>query len=169
MRVFDETKTNELADYDLEKGYLKADTLTTPIPEVAAVTVEQKAKMLTEQGKEVVEINGNMYEVFSKNEFGQTVSPIVETPAVPAHDEVEEIGVYIPYTEEELKKNAEAKYKQAVEMFIREKYSLNDELAILRQRDSKPEEFAEYNTYAEDCKARAKAELSNEFETIITR
>ena len=157
MRVFDETKTNELTDIDLEKGYLNADTLTTTIPEVEAVTVEHKAKELTAQGKEVVEINGKMYEVTSKNEIGQTVSRIIETPAIPAHDEVEEIRIYIPYTEEELKKNAEAKYKQTVEMLIREKYSLNDELAILRQRDSKPEEFAEYNAYVEDCKARAKA------------
>lgn len=42
---------------------------------------------------------------------------------------------------------------------IRERYSLNQELAILRQRDSKPEEFAEYNTYVEQCKAEVKAEL----------
>lgn len=157
MRVFDETKTNELTDYDLEKGYLKADTLTTSVPKVAAVTVKQKVKKLTSQGKEVVEINGKMYVVTSKNEIGQTVSRIVETPAIPAHDEVEEIGIYIPYTEEELKKNAEAKYKQTVEMLIREKYSLNDELAVLRQRDTKPEEFEEYNAYVEECKARAKS------------
>ena len=156
MRVFDETKTNELTDYDLEKGYLKADTLTTSIPKVAAVTVKQKAKKLTAQGKEVIEINGNMYEVTSKNEIGQTVSRIVETPAIPAHDEIEEIGVYIPYTEEELKKNAEAKYKQTVVMLIREKYSLDDELSTHRKRESEPEEFAEYNAYVEDCKARAK-------------
>lgn len=102
MRIFDETKTNELVDIDLEKGYLKADTLTTSVPEIAAITVEQKIKMLTEQGKDVVEINGNMYKVVSKNEFGQTVSPIVETPAVPAHDEIEEIRVYIPFTEDDL-------------------------------------------------------------------
>lgn len=162
MRVFDETKTNELIDYDLEKGYLKADTLTKQIPKVAAITVEQKIKMLTAEGKEVVEINGNMYEVTSKNENGQTVSRIVETPAIPAQEEVEEIGVYIPYTEEELKKNAEAKYKHNVEMFIREKYSLSDEIAILRQRDSKPEEFEEYNNYAESCKLRAKEEMEEE-------
>ena len=157
MRIFDITKTNELTDIDLEKGYLKADTLTTTIPEVEAVTVEQKAKELSAQGKEVAEINGKMYEVTSKNEIGQTVSRIVETPAIPAHDEVEEIGIYIPYTEEELKKNAEAKYKQTVEMLIRERYSLSDEFAILRQRDDKPEEFAEYYAYVEECKARAKS------------
>ena len=162
MRVFDETKTNELTDYDLEKGYLKADTLTTPIPEVAAITVEQKAKELTAKGKEVIEINGKMYEVTSKNENGQTVSRIVETPAIPAREEVEEIGVYILYTEEELKKNAEAKYKQMVSMLIREKYSIDDELSIQRQRDSNPEEFEEYYNYAESCKLRAKEEMEEE-------
>lgn len=162
MRVFDETKTNELADYNLEKGYLKADTLTMQVPEVEAVTVEQKVKDLITEGKEIVEINGNVYEVVSKNEFGKTVSRIVETPAIPAHEEAEEIAVYILYTDEELKKNAEAKYKQMVEMLIREKYSLNDELAVLRQRDTKPEEFEEYNNYAESCKLRAKEEMEEE-------
>jgi hypothetical protein len=39
---------------------------------------------------------------------------------------------------------------------IRKKYSLDRELSILRQRDSKPEEFAEYNSYAEECKAQIK-------------
>ncbi len=47
-------------------------------------------------------------------------------------------------------------YEELVERFIREKYSLSAELALLRQRDSKPEEFAEYNAYAEQCKAKAK-------------
>lgn len=47
-------------------------------------------------------------------------------------------------------------YGELVESLIRRKYSLSAELAILRQRDSKPEEFAEYNAYAEQCKAEAK-------------
>ena len=40
-------------------------------------------------------------------------------------------------------------YEQRVVSRIRERYSVDDELAILRQRDSKPEEFAEYNTFVE--------------------
>lgn len=48
------------------------------------------------------------------------------------------------------------KYEDCVETLIREKYSINQELATLRQRDTKPEEFAEYNRYAEYCKALAK-------------
>lgn len=43
-----------------------------------------------------------------------------------------------------------------VDDMIRCKYSISDELAILRQSDSKPEEFAEYNTFAEECKREAR-------------
>ena len=50
-------------------------------------------------------------------------------------------------------------YPQLVENKIRTKYSVSAELAILRQRDTKPEEFAEYNAYCEQCKAQAKTEL----------
>jgi hypothetical protein len=50
-------------------------------------------------------------------------------------------------------------YGDAVERLIRRKYSVSAELAILRQRDDKPEEFAVYNAYAEECKAEAKAIL----------
>lgn len=43
------------------------------------------------------------------------------------------------------------------------KIHYNDtELAILRQRDTKPGEFAAYNAYVEDCKARVKAEMEAE-------
>ena len=41
---------------------------------------------------------------------------------------------------------------------IRERYSLSGELAILRQRDTKPEEFAAYNEFVEQVKAEVKAE-----------
>lgn len=50
-------------------------------------------------------------------------------------------------------------YNRLVSDKIRAKYSLDAELAILRQRDEKPEEFTEYYAYAEQCKAEAKSEL----------
>ena len=50
-------------------------------------------------------------------------------------------------------------YKARVEELIAERYSLRDELAIHRQRDTKPQEFAAYNAFAESCKARARMEL----------
>lgn len=48
-------------------------------------------------------------------------------------------------------------YSATVSSLIRKRYSVNDELAILRQRDSKPDVFAEYNTYCEQCKTKAKS------------
>ena len=43
---------------------------------------------------------------------------------------------------------------------IRLRYSINDELAILRQATTKPEEFAEYNAYVEQCKAEVKNNIN---------
>lgn len=51
-------------------------------------------------------------------------------------------------------------YGEFVECLIRKKYSLSEELAILRQRDTKPEEYTAYNDYAEQCKAEAKTLLN---------
>lgn len=53
-------------------------------------------------------------------------------------------------------------YSRLVSEKIRAKYPLDAELAILRQRDEKPEEFTEYNAFAEQCKAEAKTELGIE-------
>ena len=55
----------------------------------------------------------------------------------------------------------EAIYKQLVNWRIRERYSIDDELAILRQRDEKPEEFAEYYDFVESVKAEVKALIEN--------
>ena len=50
----------------------------------------------------------------------------------------------------------EIPYEEKVVSLIREKYSLDEELAIQRQRDAKPEEFQEYFAYCELCKKQAK-------------
>lgn len=50
-------------------------------------------------------------------------------------------------------------YETEIIRKVRERYSLNQELAILRQRDTKPAEFAKYNDYVEQCKTEVKAEL----------
>lgn len=42
--------------------------------------------------------------------------------------------------------------RSIVSSLMKLKYSIDDELAIQRQRDSKPEEFDDYNAYAEECK-----------------
>ncbi len=50
-------------------------------------------------------------------------------------------------------------YEERVQALIWERYSIADELAILRQRDTKPEEFAAYFEYAEQCKLQAKTQI----------
>ena len=50
-------------------------------------------------------------------------------------------------------------YENEIIRKIRKRYNLNQELSILRQRDTKPAEFAEYNTFVEQCKAEVKKEL----------
>lgn len=51
----------------------------------------------------------------------------------------------------------QAAYENYVNTLIREKYTLSQELSILRQRDTKPEEYNAYNAYCEMCKIEAKA------------
>lgn len=53
-------------------------------------------------------------------------------------------------------------YPQLVQELINEKYSIFDEIALLRQRSTKKAEFNEYNAYCEDCKVRAKQMLELE-------
>ena len=62
---------------------------------------------------------------------------------------------------ERLKRNGLLKeaYAALVSKKIKRRFSLSDELALLRQREEKPEEFSAYNAYAEACKAEAKEEL----------
>ena len=47
-------------------------------------------------------------------------------------------------------------YGEAVDAQIRKRYSVSQEFAILRQKDEKPEEYAEYFAYCEECKAYVK-------------
>ena len=148
MRVFDENKTNEITEYSLDKGYLKPDKLLIAHHE-AVEAVEGKfhyetVKEYPNGGKDV-----------------KKVWDIEPVKAKEAYDEYEDIYVYIPYTEAELEKLKNEKYENLVSEYIREKYSVSAELAILRQRDSKPAEFAEYFDYAEQCKAKAKQNLMN--------
>ena len=71
-------------------------------------------------------------------------------------------GIYRDMTEEEINALSNINlyegysYEELVAEFIRERYSNNDELAILRQRDTKPEEYKQYFDYCEECKAKAK-------------
>lgn len=47
-------------------------------------------------------------------------------------------------------------YPLKVEQYIREKYSISDELAIQRKREENKLDFQEYYSFCEDCKKRAR-------------
>ena len=53
-------------------------------------------------------------------------------------------------------------YADETNRLVRARYTLSQEFAILRQRDTKPEEFAAYNTFVEECKIAAKKEIYGE-------
>lgn len=83
---------------------------------------------------------------------GVTYVPPTDEQLIRAGYEIKDIEIPepIPYV---------PTYEERVVQLIRERYDLDAELAILRQRDSKPEEFAEYNSYCEECKVQAKDTL----------
>lgn len=146
MRIFNQDKTQEIANPDLTLGYLANDRLF-----IAHHEATPEIKM---QGH---------VEPFT-NEFGlpdeNFVIDVEYSPARDAWDEYENIQVYIPYTEEELNAKRIKDYEKFVEDLIRVKYSVSNELAILRQKETKPDEFKEYYEYAEQCKAAAKIALN---------
>lgn len=143
-RVFNQDKTQELQSYDEELGRVEPDKLFVAHHE-ATVEVQEVShmKVLREYpngGKDV-----------------EKVIDVPYSPAMDAWDEYEDIYVFVPYTAEELALIREKKYKAAIVTKIRERYTLDDELALARQRDAKPDEWAEYNAYCEACKAAVKA------------
>lgn len=75
-----------------------------------------------------------------------------------ALDDWEELAVgnIPPYTK--------AEYAAEVERLIAERYSLGKEIEVNRERDTRPERFAEYLAYVGECKARARAALEAEEE-----
>ena len=66
--------------------------------------------------------------------------------------------------EELMKANGliEKLYKNRVNLLIRQKYDLSDEIALHRQQQEKPEEYAAYYAYCEECKRQAKLEIYGE-------
>lgn len=77
-------------------------------------------------------------------------------------------GKYIEMTEEEIAQAKEqseqaekehwqnADYGEAINAEIRKKYTESEEFAILRQKEEKPDEYAAYYAYCEQCKAYVK-------------
>ena len=142
MKVYNENKTAVLTVYDTNLGYLKPDKIFVKHNEAIPASAGQGHRETIRE-----------YPNGSKDvEWVWDVEP---KPAVAAYDEYEDIQVYIPYTDEQKQKV----YKQRVIAYIRKKYDMDDEIALTNDKDSKPQEYAEYQTYREACKSLARKEL----------
>ena len=53
----------------------------------------------------------------------------------------------------------QTQYEKRVDELIRSKYTLSQELAAIRQQESKSEEYTAYFAYCEECKRQAKEEV----------
>ena len=73
---------------------------------------------------------------------------------------------YYEMTREETESKRQEYYLSLVEPFIRERYSLSQELAIQRQRDSKPNAFQEYFSFCEECKTVARQRAAAKYPDI---
>ena len=145
MRVFNQDKTQELTTYDLNKGRLIDDTIKRIIPAI--------------EGQEE---QGHYETIAEYPNGGKDVEWVVDQPyieAQPEREEVEEIRIYIPFTAEEQSQYNQARYESLVDSKIRQRYTLSQELAILRQREEKLDEYQAYYDYCEACKAEAKTEI----------
>lgn len=140
MRVFNVNKTEELKEYDLNIGHLEKDTLITHIEAV-----------------EGVEEKGHYETVKEYPNGGKDVKWVVDVPkveAVEAHEEVEDILVYIPYTEAELTKINLQSEKAELEAWLKAHDYIGVKIATGR---------ATIEEYADDIALMAeKAERINE-------
>lgn len=87
MKVYNQDKTQILDDFDLAKGYLTEDTIKVHYDEIKAVEEQWH------------------YETIKEYPNGREVKKVIDVPKVvgiPAHDEIENIYVYIPFTKTEL-------------------------------------------------------------------
>lgn len=143
MKIYNADKTRELSNYeiDLEKGYLVSDRKFIRHHEA----VEAREAIYVDRPENLS--NGSV------QIWKELVSPAVE--AKEAWDEYEEIQVYVLYTAEEKQRL----YERKVDSLIRSKYTLSQELAILRQQESKSDEYKAYFDFCEQCKISARKEI----------
>ena len=166
MRTFDETKTYEIQNPDLDNGYLRPDLLVTAhheaIPRKVLKTEEQIAEELRAQGKEVNlrtndETHEQHYYVVTEiyyrdgKRYGNDEDLIRDEvqEAQEAWDETEEIQVYVPFTEEQKKDYLRGKRERLLLAFdIWEK-------AVLRGRESEDEKVMQWYYDLLDLKENA--------------
>lgn len=97
--------------------------------------------------------------IFANRGENRIIGDVNGVPTAVDFYTADEIVVMLPQTERQVVQPT-ISYDELVDSKIRARYTVSQEFAILRQRDTKPTEFAEYNAYCEQCKAEARAELT---------
>lgn len=76
----------------------------------------------------------------------------------PSEEQIKAAG-WEEYTPEETaSEEYVSTYEERVVELIRERYTIDDEIAILRQKDTKQDEYQAWYDFCESCKAQAKGD-----------
>lgn len=118
MRIFNVEKTVELTEYDLNLGHLENDVLSKHVSAV-----------------ESVEEIGHYETIKTYPNGGKDVKWVVDVPKVEGvdeHDETEDIMVYIPYTDNELKAIALKEERSQLEQWLKDHDYIGTKIATGR-------------------------------------
>lgn len=100
--------------------------------------------MIQIKDNKVISTENKIIHIIGTDAYGKSFFPA--RYLLEKYEEVDEIPI-IP---------SRAEYEQKVEELIRERYTVSQELSLLRQKDIKQQEYQEYYEYAEQCKDNAK-------------
>lgn len=89
-------------------------------------------------------------------EAGEAPEAYYEEDETTVFKRYRKVTVEIPKPPEPTEEMKRLIYCRLVQKYIREKYSVEDEIAMIRQKEEKPEEYAAYFDYCEECKQKAR-------------
>lgn len=161
MRIFNEDKTAELTEVDLESGYLKDDELVT----------HHDAEIIHHDAVEAVEEQSHYETIAEYPNGGKDIRKVIDVEAVEpkeaydeiikeAYDEREPIQIYIPYTEEVLKRMKAQRLHSELQAYLSD-----TDYAVIKCGELKLDLETEYPGLSEKrAQARAKInELESEY------
>jgi hypothetical protein len=85
-------------------------------------------------------------ETYGKLEIGQEISTSLNIEWITKEEYEQATGEVVVLPD----------YKETIIMLIRQRYSIDDEMAIQRQKETKPEKWQEYFDFVEACKLTIK-------------
>ena len=195
MKIYNETKTQEITDYDPAKGRLVADKIVikqhAATPAVPAKTAREVAMELQAQGHTVFppvtaqkpnamnaagaangeELPQRYYIVLAEYPNGgrdvQEIKPTESVPAKEAWDETEDIQVYVPYTEEEIAAIEARKAIEEAKAYLRDTDYIVLKIAEAQAEGDAEQVAALQAEYAEQLSKRKQARVTvNENEAV---